>query len=104
MITIFSASNYYEVGSNNGAYLKIVGTQLDTHYVQYMANTGKKKLTFYQRMGLVESGAIRELHGQIMSSRMRIEEEFSRVDPEGTGVICLPTIFFINILVASFIL
>lgn len=85
VITIFSASNYYEVGSNNGAYLKLVGPELDTHYVQYMANSGKRKLNFYQRMGLVESGAAKELKMQIMTNKRKIEEAFAAADPEDTG-------------------
>ncbi|KAJ8956154.1 hypothetical protein NQ318_020704 [Aromia moschata] len=89
VITIFSASNYYEVGSNNGAYLKLVGPELDTHYVQYMASSGKRKLTFYQRMGLVESGAARELKMQIMNNRHRIEAAFAESDPENTGYISI---------------
>ncbi|KAJ8922782.1 hypothetical protein NQ315_007817 [Exocentrus adspersus] len=89
VITIFSASNYYEVGSNNGAYLKLVGPELDTHYVQYMANSGRRKLNFYQRMGLVESGAAKELKMQIMNSKRQIEDAFSAADPENTGYISI---------------
>ncbi|KAJ8978308.1 hypothetical protein NQ317_008180 [Molorchus minor] len=89
VITIFSASNYYEVGSNNGAYLKLVGPELDTHYVQYMASSGKRKLNFYQRMGLVESGAARELKMQIMNKRGKIEQAFAAADPEDTGYISI---------------
>ena len=87
VITIFSASNYYELGSNKGAYLKLVGPQLDTHFVQYTAATGKtKRLTFRQRIGLVESSAIRELRGHIVSNRETLEAEFNRADPEFTGL------------------
>lgn len=86
LITIFSASNYYELGSNKGAYLKLVGPQLDTHFVQYMAAAGRaKRLTFHQRIGLVEASAIRELHGQIMTNKTKLEKEFVKVDPELTG-------------------
>ncbi|RZC41706.1 serine/threonine-protein phosphatase rdgC, partial [Asbolus verrucosus] len=88
VITIFSASNYYELGSNKGAYLKLVGPQLDTHFVQYMAAAGRaKRLTFHQRIGLVEASAIRELHGQIMANKTKLEKEFVKVDPELTGYI-----------------
>ncbi|XP_050498182.1 serine/threonine-protein phosphatase rdgC isoform X2 [Diabrotica virgifera virgifera] len=89
VITIFSASNYYEVGSNNGAYLKLMGPELDTHFVQYMANAGRRKLNLYQRMGLVESGACKELKMQIMNNRMRLEEAFAEADPESTGLISI---------------
>ncbi|KAK9753514.1 Calcineurin-like phosphoesterase [Popillia japonica] len=88
VITIFSASNYYELGSNKGAYLKLVGPQLDTHFVQYTAATGKtKRLTFRQRVGLVESSAIRELRGHIISNREKLESEFRKTDQDQSGFI-----------------
>uniref|UniRef100_A0AAR5PRS6 Serine/threonine-protein phosphatase n=1 Tax=Dendroctonus ponderosae TaxID=77166 RepID=A0AAR5PRS6_DENPD len=87
IITIFSASNYYEIGSNNGAYVKLMGPNLEPHFVQYMANAGRRKLNFYQRMGLVESGATKELQAQILNNRFVIEEEFHNLDPENTGYI-----------------
>ncbi|KAK4887062.1 hypothetical protein RN001_003333 [Aquatica leii] len=90
VITVFSASNYYELGSNKGAYLKLVGPQLDTHFVQYTAATGKtKRLTFRQRIGLVESSAIRELRGHIISNRERLQHEFEKADPDFSGFIPL---------------
>ncbi|CAG9859784.1 unnamed protein product [Phyllotreta striolata] len=89
VITIFSASNYYEVGSNNGAYLKLMGVELDTHFVQYMASSGKRKLNLYQRMGLVESGACKELKMQIMNNKYKLDEAFAEADPESTGYISI---------------
>ncbi|GLV35149.1 retinal degeneration C [Carabus blaptoides fortunei] len=88
VITIFSASNYYELGSNKGAYLKLVGPQLATHFVQYTSALSKtKRLTFRQRVGLVESSAIRELSAQILSKRAELEAEFKKYDAENTELI-----------------
>jgi hypothetical protein len=42
-------------------------------------------LTFRQRVGLVESSAIRELSGQILARRDQLLEEFLKYDPEQTG-------------------
>lgn len=85
MITIFSASNYYEIGSNKGAYLKL-DPQLDTHFVQYTAAASKtRKLTFRQRVGLVESSAIRELGARLRDARTELEREFHQRDPSNSG-------------------
>lgn len=85
MITIFSASNYYEIGSNKGAYLKL-NPQLDTHFVQYTAAASKtRKLTFRQRIGLVESSALRELGARLRERRNELEREFKARDPDATG-------------------
>ncbi|XP_067004767.2 serine/threonine-protein phosphatase rdgC [Anabrus simplex] len=88
VITIFSASNYYEIGSNKGAYVKLVGPQLDPHFVQFNTAANRaKRLTFRQRIGLVESSAIRELSAQIIASKELLLEEFRKSDPENTGYI-----------------
>lgn len=85
VITIFSASNYYEIGSNKGAYMKL-DPQLDIHFVQYTAAVSKtRKLTFRQRVGLVESSAIRELAAQLMDRREELVEEFRKRDIDNTG-------------------
>lgn len=85
VITIFSASNYYEIGSNKGAYLKL-DPHLNTHFVQYTAAASKtRKLTFRQRVGLVESSALRELGAKLYDKRSELEKEFKLRDPENKG-------------------
>ncbi|XP_073996723.1 retinal degeneration C isoform X3 [Rhodnius prolixus] len=91
VVTIFSASNYYETGSNKGAYMKLVGPELKPHFVQFSASAkiGPANLTFRQRVGLVESSAIRELISRVHSSRPKLIQEFKLIDVENTGLIGL---------------
>lgn len=86
VITIFSASNYYELGSNTGAYVTLSGPQLSPRFVQFSTATPHtKRLTFRQRVGLVESSALRELRAKLLCHRDAITEEFRKLDPDNTG-------------------
>lgn len=87
VITVFSASNYYEIGSNKGAYIKF-GANTDRYFVQFTAAASKtKKLTFRQQVDNVEKSAIRELKEKLREQRAQLLKEFKDRDVENNGKI-----------------
>lgn len=87
VITVFSASNYYEIGSNKGAYIKF-GANSDRYFVQFTAAASKtKKLTFRQQVDNVEKSAIRELKEKLREQKVQLTKEFKERDPENSGEI-----------------
>ncbi|XP_063585742.1 serine/threonine-protein phosphatase with EF-hands 2-like [Penaeus indicus] len=87
-LTIFSASNYYEAGSNRGAYVKLQGPRLEPHFVQYTAATRRsRKLTIRERVGRMETSAFRELRSQINASKSRLLQAFQQKDKDNKGYI-----------------
>eukprot|EP00116_Pleurobrachia_bachei_P009388 sb/3469650/ len=86
VITVFSASNYYEEGSNLGAYLKITSS-LKPQFVQYSASSKTSNLPLYERVSMVESSAFRDLRTKMFANQGALLEKFQKFDPENTGVI-----------------
>lgn len=88
VMTVFSASDYYELGSNKGAYATLAPGEEAPHFVQFQAGAARsRQLTFRQRVDLVEAAALRELRTQVAARRTALEEAFRRRDPEGTGTV-----------------
>ncbi|XP_073333657.1 serine/threonine-protein phosphatase with EF-hands 2-like [Pagrus major] len=88
VLTIFSASNYYEVGSNRGAYIRM-GPDLVPHFIQYQASRTSRELTLRQSIGSTERSAIRALREQLFVHKSDLISAFREFDPNNTGLISL---------------
>ncbi|XP_071950077.1 serine/threonine-protein phosphatase with EF-hands 2-like [Antedon mediterranea] len=88
VLTVFSASNYYEMGSNRGAYIKF-GRDLKPHPVQYMyvASTSTRPLTARQNLSIIEESALRNVREKIIANKTVLLEAFKQSDPNETGFI-----------------
>ncbi|XP_065277108.1 serine/threonine-protein phosphatase with EF-hands 1 isoform X1 [Emys orbicularis] len=84
VITIFSASNYYEDGSNRGAYLKL-NPDLIPRFVQYQVSKCTRKQTLHQRVSVVEWSALKSLREKLYSRRSELIAAFRQYDPNFTG-------------------
>ncbi|XP_066287975.1 serine/threonine-protein phosphatase with EF-hands 2-like isoform X1 [Branchiostoma lanceolatum] len=93
VLTIFSASNYYEEGSNRGAYVKI-GPDLQPRLVQYMCTSfhTEKEMALSQRserLSIIEKAAIVYLKEECYANKTALMEAFRQMDPSDKGVITL---------------
>jgi serine/threonine-protein phosphatase with EF-hand domain len=80
--------------------VKLSGCPLSPQFVQFQASAACKgskgrRLTFRQRVGLVERSALRGLASSIEAKRSALEAEFKTRDPNCTGnVTSTPIILF----------
>ncbi|AWP15421.1 putative serine/threonine-protein phosphatase with EF-hands 2-like [Scophthalmus maximus] len=88
VLTIFSASNYYEMGSNRGAYIRM-GPDLVPHFIQYQASQACRELTLRQSVGWTERSALRALREQLFVHKSDLISAFQEFDPNNTGKISL---------------
>ncbi|XP_059214331.1 serine/threonine-protein phosphatase with EF-hands 2-like isoform X2 [Centropristis striata] len=88
VLTIFSASNYYEVGSNRGAYIRM-GPDLVPHFIQYQASRTCRELTLTQSVGWTERSALRALREQLFVHKSDLINAYQEFDPNNKGVISL---------------
>uniref|UniRef100_A0AAQ5Z4X4 Serine/threonine-protein phosphatase with EF-hands n=1 Tax=Amphiprion ocellaris TaxID=80972 RepID=A0AAQ5Z4X4_AMPOC len=88
VLTLFSASNYYDVGSNRGAYVKL-GPDLVPYVVQYQASSMIRELTVRQSVGRTERSALKVLREQLFAHKSDLICAFKKFDSENTGVVSL---------------
>ncbi|KAF1485319.1 Serine/threonine-protein phosphatase with EF-hands 1, partial [Megadyptes antipodes antipodes] len=86
VITIFSASNYYEEGSNRGAYIKL-NPELIPRFVQYQVSKYTRRQNLQERVGTIESSALKSLREKIYAHRSELTSAFAQYDLNGTGKI-----------------
>ncbi|KAM4787852.1 serine/threonine-protein phosphatase with EF-hands 1 isoform 1-T3 [Cyanocitta cristata] len=84
VITIFSASNYYEEGSNRGAYIKL-NPELTPRFVQYQVSKYTRRQNLRERVGTIESSALKSLREKIYAHRSELTTAFAQYDINGTG-------------------
>ncbi|XP_028851535.1 serine/threonine-protein phosphatase with EF-hands 2 isoform X2 [Denticeps clupeoides] len=88
VLTLFSASNYYEVGSNRGAYIRL-GPDLVPYFIQYQASDMTRELTLRQSVGRTERSALKALREQLFAHKTDLLSAFQEFDKENTGMISL---------------
>ncbi|XP_019954773.2 serine/threonine-protein phosphatase with EF-hands 2 [Paralichthys olivaceus] len=88
ILTLFSASNYYDVGSNRGAYVKL-GPDLVPYMIQYQATSMTRELTVRQSVGRTERSALKVLREQLFAHKSDLICAFKKFDRDNTGLVSL---------------
>ena len=88
LLTIFSASNYYEYDSNNGAFVRIL-VNAKPVIVQFQIKTdppfSTKNLCFREKVSHYESSAIKNLLQNFILKEKELMQEFRLRDKESRG-------------------
>uniref|UniRef100_A0A8C3YIY6 Serine/threonine-protein phosphatase n=1 Tax=Catagonus wagneri TaxID=51154 RepID=A0A8C3YIY6_9CETA len=84
VITVFSASNYYEEGSNRGAYIRM-SSGTTPRFFQYQITKATCLRPLYQRVNAIESSAIRMLKERMISRKTDLIRAFQLQDCNKTG-------------------
>uniref|UniRef100_G1RF32 Serine/threonine-protein phosphatase n=1 Tax=Nomascus leucogenys TaxID=61853 RepID=G1RF32_NOMLE len=84
VVTIFSASNYYEEGSNRGAYIKLCsGTT--PRFFQYQVTKATCFQPLRQRVHTMENSAIKILRERVISRKSDLTRAFQLQDHRKSG-------------------
>ncbi|XP_077891201.1 serine/threonine-protein phosphatase with EF-hands 1 isoform X3 [Ictidomys tridecemlineatus] len=88
VITIFSASNYYEEGSNRGAYIRL-SYGMNPRFFQYRVTSSTCMSPLHQRVHAMETSAIRILKERIISRKTDLMHAFQLRDHSRSGKISI---------------
>ncbi|NXK49495.1 PPE1 phosphatase, partial [Chauna torquata] len=86
VVTIFSASNYYEEGSNRGAYIRL-NPDLNPRFVQYQVCDCTDTRNHWERVKTIERSALQILREKIFGHKSALTEAFEQYDCNSTGKI-----------------
>ncbi|XP_012887599.1 PREDICTED: serine/threonine-protein phosphatase with EF-hands 1 isoform X3 [Dipodomys ordii] len=86
VITVFSASDYYEEGSNRGAYIRLAH-DMAPRFFQYRATSASCLSPLYQRVEVMEYSAIRILKERIIARKTDLIRAFQLRDHSRSGKI-----------------
>ncbi|KAM6144021.1 serine/threonine-protein phosphatase with EF-hands 1 [Erethizon dorsatum] len=86
VVTVFSASNYYEDGSNRGAYIRM-GYGMAPEFFQYQVTNSTCLQPLHERVNAMESSAIRILKERIISRKTDLTHAFQVRDHSKSGKI-----------------
>jgi serine/threonine-protein phosphatase with EF-hands len=91
VLTIFSASNYYETGSNNGAYVKI-SPHVKPHIIQFTVKQEdgfSQDLTLREKVNKIEVTALNHLVDKFMANKNRLLDAYALKDTKKEGVLSI---------------
>ncbi|XP_076417581.1 serine/threonine-protein phosphatase with EF-hands 1 isoform X3 [Peromyscus maniculatus bairdii] len=88
VITVFSASNYYEEGSNRGAYIR-VGYGTSPQFFQYQVTSTSCLSPLHQRVNAMEFNAFKILKERMLSRKTDLINAFQLRDYGRSGKISL---------------
>ena len=93
LLTIFSASNYYEYDSNKGAYIRITSAVQKPVITQFQVKKegqeNLKNASLKEREGGAEASAIKNLLQIFAANKIRLMQAYKAKDPPGNGVLSL---------------
>ncbi|XP_008987284.1 serine/threonine-protein phosphatase with EF-hands 1 isoform X2 [Callithrix jacchus] len=103
VVTIFSASNYYEEDSNRGAYVKLCSGK-NPLFFQYQVTDATCFHTLHQRVSTVENSAIKILRERMISRKTDLICAFQHQDRRKSGKLpvsqwafCMESILGLNL-------
>jgi len=92
LMTLFSASNYYEDESNMGAFVRLdraSGMKPRLHQFITSENDEKRVLSLRRSVGEMERGAVVQIRSILFEYKATLTAEFEKLDPEETGYVTL---------------
>lgn len=90
LLTVFSASNYYEYGSNKGAYIRLSSVTSKPSIVQFQVKKegleNMKQASLKEKMSGIEMSAIRHLQDIFIVNKNRLVQAYKQKDTLNNGV------------------